>query len=42
MATSLENYAALLRETDREDKAEEMEVRAHANQAKHAQQNPVQ
>jgi hypothetical protein len=42
LTASLENYAALPRETGREDKVEEMEVRAHAIQAKHAQQNPVQ
>ncbi len=34
VATSLENYAALLRETEREDKAEEMEARAKAIRAK--------
>jgi hypothetical protein len=34
VATSLENYAALLRETEREDEAEEMEARAHAIRAK--------
>ncbi len=34
VATSLENYAALLRETDREDKAEEMEARAKAIRVK--------
>ena len=39
--SDLENYAALLRETDREDKAEEMEARAKAIRAKHAQENPV-
>ncbi len=42
VATSLENYATVLRETEREDKAEEMEARAHAIRAKHAEQNPVQ
>ncbi len=42
VATSLENYAALLRETEREDKAEEMEARAKAIRAKHAQENPVE
>ncbi len=41
LATSLENYAALLRETERKDKAEEMEARAKAIRAKHAQENPV-
>ncbi len=34
VATTLENYAALLRETEREDKAEEMEARAKAIRAK--------
>ena len=42
VATSLENYAALLRETGREDKAEELEARAWAIRAKHAQENPVE
>jgi hypothetical protein len=42
VATSLENYAALLRETDREDKAEEMEARAQAIRTKRAQENPVE
>ena len=42
VAASLENYANLLRETEREDKAEEMEARAKAIQANHAEQNPVQ
>ena len=41
VAQFLENYAALLRETEREDKAEEMEARAHAIRAKHAEQNPA-
>ncbi len=35
VATSLENYAALLRETEREDQAEEMEARAKASRAKY-------
>ncbi len=35
VATSLENYAALLRETEREDRAEEMEARAKAIRAKY-------
>ncbi len=34
VATSLENYAAVLRETEREDKAEELEARAKAIRAK--------
>ncbi len=34
VAMTLENYAALLRETEREDKAEEMEARAIAIRAK--------
>ncbi len=41
VATSLENYAALLRETGRGEEAKEMEVRAKAIRAKHAQDNPV-
>ncbi len=40
--TSLENYATLLRETEREDKAKVMEARAKAIRAKHAQENPVE
>ncbi len=36
VATSLENYAALLRETQRTANAEEMEARAKAIRAKHA------
>ncbi len=35
VATSLENYAALLRETEREDQAKEMEARAKAIRAKY-------
>ncbi len=34
LATSLENYAALLRETERADEAERMEARAKAIRAK--------
>ena len=41
VATSLENYAALLRETGRDTKAEEMEARAKAIRAKHAEENPA-
>ncbi len=42
VAQSLENYAALLRKTGRETDAREMEARAKAIRAKHAEQNPVQ
>ncbi len=42
VVTSLENYATLPRETERENKAEELEARAKAIRAKHAEQNPVQ
>ncbi len=42
VAQSLENYAALLRETEREDKAEEMEARAMAIRVKHARDNPIE
>ena len=35
VATSLENYAALLRETGRADEAAEMEARAKAIRAKY-------
>ena len=42
LATSLESYAALLRETERTDEAEELEARAQAIRAKNAEQNPVQ
>ena len=41
VATSLENYAALLRKTGRADEATEMEGRARAIRAKHAEQNPA-
>ncbi len=41
MATSLENYAALLRETGRGDEAAKMDARAKAIWAKHAKQNPA-
>lgn len=40
MATSLENYAAVLFETKRDVEGGEMEARAKAIRAKHAQQNP--
>jgi len=42
LATSLENYAVLLRETGRREEAAEMEARAKAIRAKHAQENPVE
>ncbi len=41
LATDLENYASLLRKTKREPEAEELEARAKAIRAKHAQENPV-
>jgi tetratricopeptide (TPR) repeat protein len=41
VATSLENYAALLRDTGRGTEAEELEARAKAIRAKHAKENPV-
>ena len=41
MAASLENYAALLRETGRSDEAAKMEARAEAIRAKHAKENPA-
>ena len=41
VATSLENYAALLRETGRSGEATMMELRAKAIRAKHARQNPA-
>ena len=41
MAESLENYAALLRETGRSAEAARLEVRAKAIRAKHAVQNPA-
>jgi hypothetical protein len=40
VATGLENYAALLREMGRAEK--ELESRAHAIRAKHAEQTTVQ
>ena len=42
VALSLENYATLLRETERKDKAEEMETRAYEIRTKHAKQSPEQ
>ncbi len=41
VAESLENYAALLRKIGRDVEASEMEVRAKAIRAKHAEQNPA-
>ncbi len=40
VATSLENYAVLLRKTGRSSEATEMEARAKAIRAKHAKENP--
>ena len=40
VATSLENYAVLLRKMDRDTEAEKMEARAQAIRAKHVQENP--
>ncbi len=40
MATSLKNYAALLRNTERTTEATKMEARAEAIRAKHAEKNP--
>ncbi len=40
VATALENYAALPRETGRSEDAREMEARAKAVRAKHAAENP--
>ena len=41
MAKSLENYAALLRETGRGEAAEKLEARAKAIRARHAKENPA-
>ena len=41
VATTLENYAALLRKTGRTTEATKMEARAKAVRAKHAEQNPA-
>ncbi len=41
MATSLENYAALLRKTGRGNEATKMEARAKVIRARHAEQNPA-
>ena len=40
VATVLENYAMLLRETGRDTKAANLEARAKAIRAKHAKENP--
>ena len=40
VAQSLQNYAALLRKTGRSSEATEMEARAKAIRAKHAEENP--
>ena len=40
VATGLENYAALLRETGRHDEAATLVVRAKASRAKHGEENP--
>jgi tetratricopeptide (TPR) repeat protein len=40
VATVLENYAVLLRQTGRESHATEMEARAKAIRARHASQRP--
>ena len=40
VATTLGNYAALLRKMNRGAEAEKMEARAQAIRAKHAAQNP--
>ncbi len=42
MATSLENYGTLFRDTGRGELATMMELRAKAIRAKHAEQNPVE
>ncbi len=41
VATSLKNYAALLRKTGHGDLATMMELRAKAIRAKHARDNPI-
>ncbi len=42
MATSLENYAILLRKTGRGAEATKMKARAKAIRAKRAEEDPVQ
>jgi hypothetical protein len=41
VATSLKNYAALLRKTGRESEAASLEERARAIREKHKQANPL-
>ncbi len=41
VATALENYAALLRKTGRDNEAAKLEARAKAIRARHAEQNPA-
>ena len=41
MATSLENYAALLRKTGRGNETAKIVARAEAIRAKHARENPA-
>ncbi len=41
VATSLENYAALLRKTGRGNEAAKLKARAKAIRAKHSEQNPA-
>jgi tetratricopeptide (TPR) repeat protein len=40
VATTLENYALLLRQIERDAEAAKMEARAKAIRAKHAEENP--
>ncbi len=42
VATGLENYARLLRETGRSAEAAKMEARARAIRARHTQKHPLQ
>ena len=41
VATGLENYAGLLRQTGRSAEAKEMEARVKAIRTKHAEENPA-
>ena len=41
VATGLESYAALLRQTERADESEKMEARAKAIPIKHVEASPV-
>ncbi len=41
VARGLENYAALLRKSNREAEATKIEARAKASRAKHARENPT-